>query len=69
VKTVVTLITWAELDKAIERRDAKALRRMAKETQNEDARIILNLLAEIIQRQVKKSTHLKKKTRSLKRTA
>ena len=54
-------MTWAEkLHNAIERSDATALRRMADETQKEDTRLLLNLLAEIIQQQVGKATHLKK---------
>jgi len=56
-----TRMTWAEkLHDAIERHDVTALRRMADETQKEDTRIFLNLLAGIIQQQTKEATQLKR---------
>jgi hypothetical protein len=53
-------MTWAQkLQSTIERRDATALRRMADEAQKEDTRIVLNLLAGMIEQQPKQTTQLK----------
>ena len=49
-----------EIHTAIERRDATALRRMAEEARTEETRMLLNLLAEVIDQQPKKTTQLKR---------
>jgi len=46
------------IDSAIERRDATALRRMAEEVLEEETRMLLELLAGIIDRQPKRITPL-----------
>ena len=55
------VMNWGDsVYRAIEQRDAAALCRMAEEADREETRMFLNLLADLVGRQSKKSTSLKK---------
>jgi len=54
-----------EIHAAIARHDTTALRRMAKEKQDQEAQMFLTLLADIIDRHLKQGVELKKKSPQL----